>query len=46
MKVSKTKTNNLLGSVDPEENLKKLKELKAKQKKEAKAKLREKISLG
>jgi hypothetical protein len=36
----------LQGSIDPEENLKRLKELKAKQKKIAKAKLREKISLG
>jgi hypothetical protein len=36
----------LHGSTDPEENLKRLKKLKAKQKKIAQAKLREKISLG
>jgi len=36
----------LQGSTDPKENLKRLKELKAKAKKVAKAKLREKLSLG
>ena len=36
----------LNGSVNPKENLKKIEELKAKEKKVSKAKLRKKISLG
>jgi hypothetical protein len=44
--MQKEKEKQLDGSVDPEENLKKLKELKAKAKKEVKAKIRKKISLG
>lgn len=44
--MQKEKDKKINGSVDPEENLKKLKELKAKAKKEVKAKIRKKVSLG